>query len=74
MKYSPTPAESCDVPAIKAKMNEEQQKALVAAAFAAKEKAHAKYSHFPVGAALLCQDGTVVRGLREQVDNNMFGT
>lgn len=45
-------------------MEEEQRKALVAAAVGAKEKAYSKYSDFPVGAALLCRDGTIVTGER----------
>lgn len=44
-------------------MEEKQQKDLVAAAVKAKAKAYAKYSNFPVGAALLCRDGTVVTGI-----------
>ena len=43
-------------------MEEEQRRALVAAAVGAKERAYSKYSNFPVGAALLCRDGTVVTG------------
>lgn len=36
--------------------------ALVKAAFEAREAAYAPYSGYRVGAALLCRDGTVIRG------------
>ena len=39
-----------------------ERDALVAAAAAAREKASAPYSHFHVGAALLCDDGRVFGG------------
>ncbi len=32
--------------------------------------AHAPYSHFPVGAALLCEDGTIVSGCN--VENSSY--
>jgi len=35
------------------------------------EKAYAPYSKFRVGAALLCKDGTIVRGVN--VENRSFG-
>ena len=44
-------------------MEDEQRRALVAAAVGAREKAYAKYSDFPVGAALLCRDGSIVTGI-----------
>lgn len=37
-------------------------KALVQAAFEARERAYVPYSHWTVGAALLCSDGTVYGG------------
>ncbi|KAK0452820.1 cytidine deaminase-like protein [Desarmillaria tabescens] len=40
---------------------------LIRAAFEAKDKAYSRYSHFPVGAALLAQDGAIVQGC--SVDN-----
>ena len=45
--------------------------ALVAAAIAARHHAWAPYSHFAVGAAVLCEDGTIVSGCN--VENVTFG-
>ena len=45
--------------------------ALVESAKAARASAHAPYSHFAVGAALECEDGTVFTGCN--VENLSFG-
>jgi cytidine deaminase len=45
--------------------------ALVAEALAARKLAYAPYSRFAVGAALLCGDGTIVRGCN--VENVSYG-
>ncbi len=44
---------------------------LVAAARRAREHAHADFSHFKVGAALECADGTVVTGCN--IENATYG-
>ena len=44
---------------------------LIELASAARKHAHAPYSRFPVGAALLCADGTVFAGCN--VENLSFG-
>jgi cytidine deaminase len=46
------------------------QKAFTAA-IAARENAHAPYSHFKVGASLLLEDGSIVAGCN--VENSSFG-
>lgn len=49
-------------------MNKEQ---LMESARSMKERAYAPYSKFPVGAALLLKDGTVINGVN--VENVSFG-
>ena len=44
---------------------------LVALAHVMLDRAYAPYSHFPVGAALLCSDGTVFTGCN--VENAAYG-
>ncbi len=44
---------------------------LFAAADAARKRAHARYSNFQVGAAILCEDGTIIGGCN--VENASFG-
>ena len=45
---------------------------LVQRAIDMEERAYAPYSHFPVGAALLCEDGTVFTGCN--VENAAYGS
>jgi len=45
--------------------------ALFAQALAASERSYSPYSHFRVGAAILCADGSVVTGAN--VENRSFG-
>jgi cytidine deaminase len=48
-----------------------QERALIAAAFAAAEQAYAPYSDYPVGAALLFDDGAVITGCN--IENASYG-
>ncbi len=54
-----------------AKLAKKLEDALVADALAARATAYAPYSRFLVGAALLCDDGTVVKGCN--VENASYG-
>ena len=47
-------------------------RALVDMAFAMLERSYVPYSHFPVGAALLCEDGAVYTGCN--VENAAYGS
>ena len=47
------------------------ERELVEVALAMRARAYAPYSHFPVGAALLCSDGTVFTGCN--VENAAYG-
>lgn len=49
----------------------EQEQALITAAFAAAEHAYAPYSDYPVGAALLFDDGAILTGCN--VENASYG-
>ncbi|MBU2588687.1 MAG: cytidine deaminase [Alphaproteobacteria bacterium] len=52
-------------------LNEELEAELIAAAYAAAEHAYAPYSDYPVGAALLFDDGAIVTGCN--VENASYG-
>ena len=43
-----------------------EDQALIAAAYEAKQGSYSPYSHFQVGAALLLEDGTVVKGANQE--------
>ncbi|WAR14640.1 CDD-like protein [Mya arenaria] len=43
-------------------MDETKIKELISESVSAKKHAYCKYSNFPVGAALLCEDGTIFTG------------
>ena len=51
-------------------MNEETKKKLISLALEAKKKAYAPYSHFSVGAALLCRDGEIYTGVN--IENSSY--
>ncbi len=52
-------------------MTDEQRTALIAAAISIRNHAYARYSNFLVGAAILCDDGTIVTGVN--VENASYG-
>lgn len=49
----------------------EQRAALIQAALAVRAKAYASYSNYPVGAALLMEDGSIITGVN--VENASYG-
>nr|XP_022338098.1 cytidine deaminase-like isoform X2 [Crassostrea virginica]XP_022338099.1 cytidine deaminase-like isoform X2 [Crassostrea virginica] len=51
--------------------NSEEVQKLIQTSFEMKEKAYCPYSRFRVGAALLCQDGTLMTGCN--VENAVYG-
>jgi cytidine deaminase len=74
MFYCKFPGESYTIShdlSIKGRFPIVTDKALLEAAAEAARNAYAPYSHFRVGAALLCEDGTVVTGCN--VENRSFG-
>ncbi|GJM42838.1 MAG: cytidine deaminase [Ardenticatenaceae bacterium] len=52
-------------------VSEKQRTALIEAALAIRERAYAPYSNYPVGAALLMADGSLVTGVN--VENSSYG-
>jgi cytidine deaminase len=52
-------------------ISDEQRAALIEAALAVRVKAYAPYSNYPVGAALLMEDGSIVTGVN--VENASYG-
>lgn len=52
-------------------LSEEQFRKLYEAACSATENSYSPYSHFPVGAALLMEDGSIIKGAN--IENRSFG-
>lgn len=52
-------------------ISDEQRAALIQAALAVRAKAYAPYSNYPVGAALLMEDGSIITGVN--VENASYG-
>ena len=44
------------------RLSQQQAVKLIGEAFASQKRAYAPYSHFQVGAALLCRDGSIYGG------------
>ena len=52
-------------------MTEDEIKKLIERAIAAREKTYSPYSHFGVGAALVCEDGSIYEGCN--IENASYG-
>lgn len=52
-------------------ISQEQRTALIQAAIVVRQQAYAPYSNYPVGAALLMEDGEIVTGVN--VENSSYG-
>jgi len=52
-------------------MTEQEIQNLIDCAIVAREKTYSPYSHFGVGAALLCEDGTIYEGCN--IENASYG-
>lgn len=52
-------------------VSDEQRKTLIQAAIEIREQAYVPYSNYPVGAALLVEDGSIVTGVN--VENASYG-
>ena len=52
-------------------VTDEQRTALIQAAMRARKHAYAPYSNYPVGAALLIEDGSIITGVN--VENSSYG-
>ena len=53
------------------KVSDTQRRELIKKALAAREYSYSPYSHFRVGAALLCSDGSVYTGCN--IENRAYG-
>lgn len=53
------------------RLSQQQAVKLIGEAFASQKRAYAPYSHFQVGAALLCRDGSIYGGYN--IENASYG-